>query len=41
MLKTEELAQEDPDVVREFAEKCDDPLRSKLLDIANSAEGES
>jgi hypothetical protein len=35
MLKTEEIAQEDPEAVREFAKKCDDPLRSKLLEIVD------
>jgi len=39
MLKTEEIAQEDPEVVRQFAEKCDDPLQSKLLEIVEQ-EGE-
>lgn len=39
MLKTEEIANEDPQAVRDFAEKCEDPLKSKLLAIVDEHGG--
>lgn len=39
MLETERLAREDPEAVREFAQKCDDPLKSRLLAIVERTEG--
>jgi len=40
MLETEKIARKNPEVVRTFAEKCDDPLKSKLLSIVNNVDNE-
>jgi len=41
MLRTEQLARDDPQAVREFAKKCDDPLKSRLLEIVEEQEREA
>lgn len=40
MLETEKHAKDNPEAFREFAEKCDEPLKSRLLEIVNSVESE-
>lgn len=40
MLKIEQRAQENPQQVRDFAEKCDEPLRSGLLRIIEEVEND-
>lgn len=37
-LNTEQVAREHPDAVRRVAERCDDPLQSKLLAIAEEVD---
>lgn len=37
MLETEKIAKEHPGAVRSVAEKTDDPLKSKLLEILEEA----
>jgi hypothetical protein len=38
-LHTVQHARENPEAVRQFAEKCDDPLKSRLLEIVDKVEG--
>jgi len=38
MLETENIATEHPEAVRSVAEKTDDPLKSKLLEIVEEAD---
>jgi len=37
MLETEKIASEHPEAVRSIAEKTDDPLKTKLLEIVEEA----
>lgn len=38
MLETQKIAKENPEAVRSVAEKTDDPLKSKLLEIVEKAD---
>jgi len=38
MLETEKIANENPEAVRQFAQRVDDPLKSKILDIVERVE---
>jgi len=40
MLETEKIAKENPEAVRRFAQKCDDPLKSKLIQIVERVDNE-
>lgn len=41
-LETAKVARENPDAVRDFAHRVDEPLKSRLLEIVNRVErGES
>jgi hypothetical protein len=37
-LQTKQVASEHPDAVRRVAERCDEPLQSKLLSIAEEVD---
>lgn len=39
MLEIEKRAEENPEAVKAVAEKVDDPLRSRLLEILDKTEG--
>jgi len=40
MLETEKHAKENPEAVRQFAKKCDEPLKSRLLEIADRVQAD-
>lgn len=38
-LETEKVARDNPDAVRDFAHRVDEPLKSRLLEIVERVEG--